>query len=163
MLFNNNDWKLKVTDINLYEDTVSIEGVQQSLTYAIKVTIPAYLSGFGPRNGAALALLEQLEQAGIKLSNFFSQERIDAYTLCQDNKRKEAERLAREQQLQEARLKEERMTDAEWQQELTRREKVRAERRAYGANLRSQTASTGRSRASMVVDTADAGNWMDKL
>ncbi|MGW1444854.1 hypothetical protein ACWA06_19165 [Serratia rhizosphaerae] len=163
MLFNNNDWKLKVTDINLYEDTVSIEGVQQSLSYAIKVTIPAYLSGFGPRNSTALALLEQLEQAGIKLTNFFSQERVDAYRLHQSNKLKEAERLAREQQLQEQRLKEERMSNAEWQQELQRREKVRAERRTYGDNLRSQTASTGRSRASMMADIASTGNWMDKL
>ena len=26
MLFNNNDWKLSVTDINLYENTVSLYG-----------------------------------------------------------------------------------------------------------------------------------------
>lgn len=26
MLFNNNDWKLSVTDINLYENTVSLDG-----------------------------------------------------------------------------------------------------------------------------------------
>ncbi|MGC0686648.1 hypothetical protein ACPL4D_25410, partial [Escherichia coli] len=26
MLFNNNDWKLSVTDINPYENTVSLDG-----------------------------------------------------------------------------------------------------------------------------------------
>ncbi|EOT7090793.1 hypothetical protein ACVOES_19175, partial [Shigella flexneri] len=26
MMFNNNNWKLSVTDINLYENTVSLDG-----------------------------------------------------------------------------------------------------------------------------------------
>lgn len=32
MLFNNNDWKLSVTDINLYENTVSLDGQPLSTT-----------------------------------------------------------------------------------------------------------------------------------
>ncbi|KXM66427.1 hypothetical protein AUS32_24705 [Escherichia coli] len=34
-LFNNNDWKLSVTDINLYENTVSLDGKSYPLSFAI--------------------------------------------------------------------------------------------------------------------------------
>ncbi len=29
MMFNNNNWKLSVTDINLYENTVSLDGLNR--------------------------------------------------------------------------------------------------------------------------------------
>ena len=45
MLFNNNDWKLSVTDINLYDNTVSLDGQSHPLSLAIKTLIPGYLSG----------------------------------------------------------------------------------------------------------------------
>ena len=45
MLFNNQDWKLSVTDINLYENTVSLDGQSYPLSLAIKALIPGYLSG----------------------------------------------------------------------------------------------------------------------
>lgn len=32
MLFNNQDWKLSVTDINLYENTVSLDGQSYPLS-----------------------------------------------------------------------------------------------------------------------------------
>lgn len=40
MLFNNQDWKLSVTDINLYENTVSLDGQSYPLSLAIKTLIP---------------------------------------------------------------------------------------------------------------------------
>ncbi|EFT1791456.1 TPA: hypothetical protein ACGTCA_003642, partial [Shigella flexneri] len=45
MMFNNNNWKLSVTDINLYENTVSLDGQSYPLSLAIKTLIPGYLSG----------------------------------------------------------------------------------------------------------------------
>jgi hypothetical protein len=48
MLFNNQDWKLSVTDINLYENTVSLDGQSYPLSLAIKTLIPGYLSGCRP-------------------------------------------------------------------------------------------------------------------
>ncbi|MCV5779237.1 hypothetical protein OFN45_33545, partial [Escherichia coli] len=72
-------------------------------------------------------------------------------------------RIAKEQRIQAERMREENMTDAEWQKELQRREQVKAERRTYGEHLRSATHSAGRSRASMVADIESGGNWMDSL
>lgn len=40
MMFNNNNWKLSVTDINLYENTVSLDGQPYPLSLAIKTLIP---------------------------------------------------------------------------------------------------------------------------
>lgn len=64
---------------------------------------------------------------------------------------------------QKERMREENMTDAEWQKELQRREQVKAERRTYGENLRSATHSAGRSRAAIVADLESGGNWLDSL
>ncbi len=39
MMFNNNNWKLSVTDINLYENTVSLDGQPYPLSLAIKTEV----------------------------------------------------------------------------------------------------------------------------
>lgn len=88
---------------------------------------------------------------------------LTAYGRRQLNKRAEAERIAKEQRIQADRMREENMTDEEWQKELQRREQVKAERRTYGEHLRSATHSAGRSRASMVADIESTDNWMDSL
>ncbi|EHP5067475.1 hypothetical protein KPM97_004580 [Escherichia coli] len=163
MLFNNNDWKLSVTDINLYENTVSLDGQSYPLSLAIKTLIPGYLSGLPSTSRESMELLEALAEAGVAIGNFFSNDLMTAYQRRQMNKRAEAERIAKEQRLQAERMREENMTDAEWQKELQRREQVKAERRTYGENLRSATHSAGRSRAAIVADLESGGNWMDNL
>ncbi|EPV8406908.1 hypothetical protein ACWASC_001600 [Escherichia coli] len=163
MLFNNNNWKLSVTDINLYENTVSLDGQSYPLSLAIKTLIPGYLSGLPSTSREAMEMLEALAEAGVTIGNFFSNELMTAYQRRQLNKRAEAERIAKEQRLQAERMREENMTDAEWQKELQRREQVKAERRTYGDSLRSATHSAGRSRASMVADIESTDNWMDSL
>ena len=152
MLFNNNDWTLSVTDINPYENTVSLDGQSYPLSLAIKTLIPGYLSGLPSTSREAMELLEALAEAGVTIGNFFSNDLMTAYGRRQQNKRAEAERM-----------REENMTDAEWQKELQRREQVKAERRTYGEHLRSATHSAGRSRASMVADIESTDNWMDSL
>ena len=135
MMFNNNNWKLSVTDINLYENTVSLDGQPYPLSLAIKTLIPGYLSGLPSTSREAMELLEALAEAGV----------------------------AKELASQKERMREENMTDAEWQKELQRREQVKAERRTYGENLRSATHSAGRSRAAIVADLESGGNWLDSL
>ncbi|EGE1953866.1 TPA: hypothetical protein OPG77_003311 [Shigella flexneri] len=152
MMFNNNNWKLSVTDINLYENTVSLDGQPYPLSLAIKTLIPGYLSGLPSTSREAMELLEALAEAGVTIGNFFSNDLMTAYGRRQMNKRAEAERM-----------REENMTDAEWQKELQRREQVKAERRTYGESLRSATHSAGRSRAAIVADLESGGNWMDSL
>ncbi|EOT1310471.1 hypothetical protein ACNJ6R_003655 [Escherichia coli] len=163
MLFNNNDWKLSVTDINLYENTVSLDGKSYPLSFAIKTLIPGYLSGLPSTSCEAMEMLEALAEAGVTIGNFFSNDLMTAYGRRQLNKRAEAERIAKELASQKERMREENMTDAEWQKELQRREQVKAERRTYGEHLRSATHSAGRSRASMVADIESTDNWMDSL
>ena len=107
--------------------------------------------------------LEALSEAGVTIGNFFSNDLMTAYGRRQQNKRAEAERIAKEQRIQAERMCEENMTDAEWQKELQRREQVKAERRTYGENLRSATHSAGRSRAAIVADLESGGNWLDSL
>ncbi|AOM43995.1 hypothetical protein ECDEC10B_4316 [Escherichia coli DEC10B] len=107
--------------------------------------------------------MEALAEAGVTIGNFFSNDLMTAYGRRQQNKRAEAERIAKEQRIQAERMREENMTDAEWQKELQRREQVKAERRTYGENLRSATHSAGRSRAAIVADLESGGNWMDNL
>ncbi len=162
-MFNNSSWKLSVTDINLYENTVSLDGQSYPLSLAIKTLIPGYLSGLPATSREAMEMLEALAEAGVTIGNFFSNDLMIAYQRRQQNKRAEAERIAKEQRIQAERMREENMTDAEWQKELQRREQVKAERRTYGESLRSATHSAGRSRASMVADIESTDNWMDSL
>lgn len=163
MLFNNQDWKLSVTDINLYENTVSLDGQSYPLSLAIKTLIPGYLSGLPSTSRESMELLEALAEAGVTIGNFFSNDLMAAYGRCQQNKRTEAERIAKEQRLQAERTREMFMTEDEWQKELQRREQVKAERRTYGENLRCATHSAGRSRASIMADLDSGANWMDSL
>ncbi|TNH42277.1 hypothetical protein [Photorhabdus luminescens] len=148
MLFNNQDWKLSVTEINLYENTVSLDGQSYPLSFAIKTLIPGYLSGLPSTSRESMELLEKLAEAGVTISNFFSNDLMTAYQRRQINKRVEAERIAKE---------------LASQKELQRREQVKAERRTYGENLRSATHSAGRSRASIMADLDSGANWMDSL
>lgn len=163
MLFNNQDWKLSVTDINLYENTVNLDGQSYPLSLAIKTLIPGYLSGLPSTSSTAMELLEALAEAGVTIGNFFSNDLMLAYQRRQMNKRAEAERIAKEQRLQAERMREENMTAEQWQEELQRREQVKAERRAYGENLRNATHSAGRSRAAVTADLESGTNWMDNL
>ena len=163
MLFNNNDWKLSVTDINPYENTVSLDGQSYPLSLAIKTLIPGYLSGLPSTSRESMELLEALAEAGVTISNFFSNELLTAYQRRQMNKRVEAERIAKELASQKERTREMFMTEDEWQKELQRREQLKAERRTYGENLRSATHSAGRSRASIMADLDSGANWMDSM
>ncbi|PQO09725.1 hypothetical protein C5K19_11745, partial [Shigella flexneri] len=99
MMFNNNNWKLSVTDINLYENTVSLDGQPYPLSLAIKTLIPGYLSGLPSTSREAMELLEALAEAGVTIGNFFSNDLMTAYGRRQMNKRAEAERIAKEQRL----------------------------------------------------------------
>ncbi|HAW8441125.1 TPA: hypothetical protein JLU90_004493 [Escherichia coli] len=162
-LFNNQDWKLSVTDINLYDNTVSLDGQSYPLSLAIKTLIPGYLSGLPSTSREAMELLEALAEAGVAIGNFFSNDLMTAYQRRQMNKQAEAERIAKERRLQAERTREMFMTEDEWQKELQRREQVKADRRTYGENLRSATHSAGRSRAFMVADIESTDNWMDSL
>ena len=163
MMFNNNNWKLSVTDINLYENTVSLDGQSYPLSLAIKTLIPGYLSGLPSPSRESMELLEALAEAGVTISNFFSNELLTAYQRRQMNKRVEAERIAKELASQKERTREMFMTEDEWQKELQRREQLKAERRTYGENLRSATHSAGRSRASIMADLDSGANWMDSM
>ncbi|CAH3827469.1 hypothetical protein VBJ04_03185 [Enterobacter hormaechei] len=163
MLFDQNDWKLKVTDIDLYANTCKLDGQSYPLSLAIKTLIPGYLSGLPSTSRESMELLEALAEAGVAIGNFFSNDLMTAYQRRQMNKRVEAERIAKEQRIQADRMREENMTDEEWQKELQRREQVKAERRTYGENLRSATRSAGRSRASIMADLDSGANWMDSI
>ncbi|EOX4624603.1 hypothetical protein ACQ1WX_001983 [Escherichia coli] len=163
MLFDQNDWKLQVTDIDLYANTCKLDGQSYPLSLAIKTLIPGYLSGLPSTSRESMELLEALAEAGVAIGNFFSNDLMTAYGRRQQNKRAEAERIAKEQRIQADRMREENMTDAEWQKELQRREQVKAERRTYGENLRSATHSAGRSRASIMADLDSGANWMDSI
>lgn len=100
MMFNNNNWKLSVTDINLYENTVSLDGQSYPLSLAIKTLIPGYLSGLPSTSRESMELLEALAEAGVAIGNFFSNDLMTAYGRRQQNKRAEAERIAKEQRIQ---------------------------------------------------------------
>lgn len=163
MLFDQNDWKLSVTDIDLYANTCKLDGQPYPLSLAIKTLIPGYLSGLPSTSRESMELLEALAEAGVTISNFFSNDHITAYQRRQMNKRVEAERIAKELASQKERTREMFMTEDEWQKELQRREQVKAERRTYGENLRSATHSAGRSKASIMADLDSGANWMDSI
>ncbi|GCL24779.1 hypothetical protein BvCmsE63A_03302 [Escherichia coli] len=74
MLFDQNDWKLKVTDIDLYANTCKLDGQSYPLSLAIKTLIPGYLSGLPSTSRESMELLEALAEAGVTISNFFSNE-----------------------------------------------------------------------------------------
>ena len=163
MLFNNQDWKLSVTDINLYENTVSLDGQSYPLSLAIKSLIPGYLSGLPSTSRESMELLEALAEAGVTIGNFFGNDLMTAYQRRQMNKRAEAERIAKEQRVLAERMAEMHMTEEDRIKANQKRDQQRAERRTYGENLRSATHSAGRSRASVVADLEAGGNWMDNL
>lgn len=163
MLFNNNDWKLSVTDINLYENTVSLDGKSYPLSFAIKTLIPGYLSGLPSTSREAMEMLEALADAGVTIGNFFSNDLMTAYGRRQQNKRAEAERIEREQRVLAERMAEMHMTEEERIKANQKRDQQRAERQAYGESLRSATHSAGRSRAAIVADLDGSVNWMDSL
>ncbi|MEA3955779.1 hypothetical protein VBK18_15510, partial [Enterobacter hormaechei] len=58
MLFDQNDWKLKVTDIDLYANTCKLDGQSYPLSLAIKTLIPGYLSGLPSTSRESMELLE---------------------------------------------------------------------------------------------------------
>ncbi|MGM8438254.1 hypothetical protein ACS6IV_00180 [Enterobacter hormaechei subsp. xiangfangensis] len=163
MLFDQNDWKLQVTDIDLYANTCKLDGESYPLSLALKTLIPGYVSGFSPRAAEPLEVLEVLSDAGVTIANFFGKDLMSAYRLRQQAKTKAQAEAAETVRIQAERMAELNMTDAEWQKELQRREQVKAERRTYGENLRSATHSAGRSRAAIVADLESGGNWMDAL
>ena len=80
MLFDQNDWKLKVTDIDLYANTCKLDGQSYPLSLAIKTLIPGYLSGLPSTSRESMELLEALAEAGVTISNFFSNELLTAVT-----------------------------------------------------------------------------------
>ena len=55
-LFDQNDWKLKVTDIDLYANTCKLDGESYPLSLALKTLIPGYVSGFSPRAAEPMEL-----------------------------------------------------------------------------------------------------------
>ena len=95
MLFNNQDWKLSVTDINLYENTVSLDGQSYPLSFALKTLIPGYLSGLPVTSRESMELLELLAEAGVTLSNFFSTDLLSAYKRRHMNKRAAEDRVSK--------------------------------------------------------------------
>lgn len=163
MLFDQNDWKLQVTDIDLYANTCKLDGQSYPLALAIKTLIPGYLSGLSPTSSASMELLEALAEAGVTISNFFSNALITSYQRRQVNKQREAERIEREQRVLAERMAEMHMTEEERINANQKRDQQKAERQAYGDSIRSAVSSAGRSRASKLVEIDGMDNWMDSL
>ncbi|WP_145542491.1 hypothetical protein [Yersinia mollaretii] len=163
MLFNNQDWKLSVTDINLYENTVSLDGQSYPLSLALKTLIPGYVSGFSPRQAAPLEVLEALAEAGVTISNFFSKDLMSAYRLRQQAKTKAAAEAAETVRIQAERMAELNMTPEERLAAAQKRDQQKAERQAYGESIRIAVSSSGRSLASKLVEIDGMDNWMDSL
>lgn len=160
MMFDNNDFKLQVSDINLYENTCVIEGQKQPLSFAIKTLIPAYLSGLSARSRLAMELLEQLAAAGVNIENFFSEALVAAYSLRQQLKTKaaaEQEAMARQQR---ERFAEMNMSQAEFDKRDAERAAHKRALREHGDSVRQAMTSNNRSRA---ADLVEGMNWMDGL
>ncbi|HCM9548647.1 MULTISPECIES: hypothetical protein [Enterobacteriaceae] len=163
MLFNNQDWKLSVTDIDLYANTCKLDGESYPLSLALKTLIPGYVSGFSPRAAEPLEVMEVLAEAGVTIANFFGKDLVSAYSLRQQNKRAEAERIEREQRVLAERMAEMHMTEEDRIKANQKRDQQKAERQAYGESLRSATHSAGRSKAAIMADLDGSVNWMDAL
>ena len=163
MLFDQNDWKLQVTDIDLYANTCKLDGESYPLSLALKTLIPGYLSGLSPTSSASMELLEALAEAGVTISNFFSNDLLTSYQRLQVNKQREAERIEREQRVLAERMAEMHMTEEERIKANQKRDQQKAERQAYGDSIRNAVSSTGRSRASKLVEIEGMDNWMDSL
>ncbi|ASD59068.1 TPA: hypothetical protein O8U57_003829 [Enterobacter asburiae] len=163
MLFDQNDWKLQVTDIDLYANTCKLDGESYPLSLALKTLIPGYLSGLSPTSSASMELLEALAEAGVTISNFFSNDLLTSYQRRQVNKQREAERIEREQRVLAERMAEMHMTEEERIKANQKRDQQKAERQAYGDSIRNAVSSTGRSRASKLVEIEGMDNWMDSL
>lgn len=163
MLFDQNDWKLQVTDIDLYANTCKLDGESYPLSLALKTLIPGYLSGLSPTSSASMELLEALAEAGVTISNFFSNDLLTSYQRRQVNKQREAERIEREQRVLAERMAELNMTEEERIKANQKRDQQKAERHAYGDSIRNAMSSTGRSRAAKLVEIDGMDNWMDSL
>ncbi|EFK3557573.1 hypothetical protein A8471_001020 [Escherichia coli] len=163
MLFNQNDWKLQVTDIDLYANTCKLDGESYPLSLALKTLIPGYVSGFSPRAAAPMELLETLAEAGVTIANFFGKDLMSAYRLRQQAKTKAAAEAEKTVRIQAERMAELNMTPEERLAAAQKRDQQKAERQAYGESLRSATHSAGRSRAAIVADLDGSVNWMDAL
>jgi len=163
MLFDQNDWKLQVTDIDLYANTCKLDGESYPLSLALKTLIPGYLSGLSPTSSASMELLEALAEAGVTISNFFSNDLLTSYQRRQVNKQREAERIEREQRVLAERMAEMHMTEEERIKANQKRDQQKAERQAYGDSIRNAVSSTGRSGASKLVEIDGMDNWMDSL
>lgn len=163
MLFDQNDWKLQVTDIDLYANTCKLDGESYPLSLALKTLIPGYLSGLSPTSSASMELLEALAEAGVTISNFFSNDLLTSYQRRQVNKQREAERIEREQRVLAERMAEMHMTEEERIKANQKRDQQKAERQAYGDSIRNAMSSTGRSRAAKLVEIDGMDNWLDNL
>ncbi|KAB7895405.1 hypothetical protein GA565_05055 [Rouxiella sp. S1S-2] len=160
MMFDNNDFKLQVSDISLYENTCVIEGQKQPLSFAIKTQIPAYLSGLPARSAPALELLEQLAAAGVNIKNFFSEDLVAAYSLHQQAKAKaaaEQEAMARQQR---ERFAEMTMSEAERDNRDAERAARKRAMQEHGDLVRQAMTSSNHSRAAGLVEGM---NWMDNI
>lgn len=106
MLFNDQDWKLQVTDIDLYANTCKLDGESYPLSLALKTLIPGYVSGFSPRAAEPMELLEVLAEAGVTIANFFGKDLMSAYRLRQQAKTKAAAEAAETVRIQAERMAE---------------------------------------------------------
>ncbi|CHE02313.1 hypothetical protein AVA77_18685 [Salmonella enterica subsp. enterica serovar Typhi] len=163
MLFNQNDWKLQVTDIDLYANTCKLDGESYPLSLALKTLIPGYMSGFSPRAAEPLELLEVLAEAGVTIANFFGKDLMSAYQRRQVSKREAAAEAEKTMRIQAERMAELNMTEEERIKANQKRDQQKAERQAYGDSIRNAVSSAGRSRAAIVADLESGGNWMDAL
>lgn len=163
MLFNQNDWKLQVTDIDLYANTCKLDGESYPLSLVLKTLIPGYMSGFSPRAAEPLELLEVLAEAGVTIANFFGKDLMSAYQRRQVSKREAAAEAEKTMRIQAERMAELNMTEEERIKANQKRDQQKAERQAYGDSIRNAVSSAGRSRAAIVADLESGGNWMDAL
>ncbi|CAM6681198.1 hypothetical protein [Enterobacter hormaechei] len=163
MLFNDQDWKLQVTDIDLYANTCKLDGESYPLSLALKTLIPGYVSGFSPRAAEPMELLEVLAEAGVTIANFFGKDLMSAYRLRQQAKTKAAAEAAETVRIQAERMAELNMSPEERLAAAQKRDQQRAERQAYGDSIRNAVSSTGRSQAAKLVEIDGMDNWMDSL
>ena len=83
-----------------------------------------------------MELLEALAEAGVTISNFFSNDLLTSYQRRQVNKQREAERIEREQRVLAERMAEMHMTEEERIKANQKRDQQKAERQAYGDSIR---------------------------
>ncbi|MFU0879780.1 hypothetical protein ACM26M_00850 [Kluyvera cryocrescens] len=163
MLFDQNDWKLQVTDIDLYANTCKLDGEPYLLSLALKTLIPGYVSGFSPRAAEPMELLEVLAEAGVTIANFFGKDLMSAYRLRQQAKTEAAAEAAETVRIQAERMAELNMTPEERLAAAQKRDQQKAERQAYGDSIRNAVSSAGRSRAAKLMEIDGMDNWMDSL